>query len=92
MKISIEYLARLARLSLSDTERETYGSQIDSILEYMEQMNELDTGDVAPTSHVLSLTNVMREDTRADSLPSGEALRNAPDHTDRFFRVPKIIE
>ena len=95
MKISgkeIEHIAGLARLSLSDEEKGLFGSQLSSILEYMEKLNSIDTKDIEPTSHVLSLCNVMRGDTPKDSLPREEALMNAPEHTEKFYRVPKIIE
>ncbi len=92
MKISIEHLARLARLSVSDNEKTLFANQIDSILSYMDKLNELDTGNVEPTSHVISLSNVVREDLPKDSLEREDALRNAPDRTDKFYRVPKIIE
>ena len=92
MKISIEHLAQLARLSVSDNEKTLFASQIDSILSYMDKLNELDTGNVEPTSHVVSLSNVVREDLPKDSLEREEALMNAPDRTDKFYRVPKIIE
>jgi aspartyl-tRNA(Asn)/glutamyl-tRNA(Gln) amidotransferase subunit C len=92
MKISIEHLARLARLSLSEEEKETFSGQLDGILTYMEKLNELETKEIEPTSHVLSISNVMREDMPRPSLDREEALRNAPDHTEKFYRVPKIIE
>jgi aspartyl-tRNA(Asn)/glutamyl-tRNA(Gln) amidotransferase subunit C len=92
MKISIEHLSRLARLSLSDEEKNLFASQLDSILTYMEQLNELDTSEIEPTSHVISISNIMREDIPWTSLNREDALSNAPDHTDKFFRVPKIIE
>jgi len=92
MKISIEHLARLARLSVSDAEKMLFAKQIDNILHYMDKLNELDTGNIEPTSHVISLSNVVREDLREDSLDREDALMNAPDKTDKFFRVPKIIE
>lgn len=92
MKISIEHLARLARLSVSGDEKILFANQIDSILNYMDKLNELDTGNIEPTSHVISLSNVVREDLPKDSLDRKEALRNAPDKTDKFYRVPKIIE
>jgi aspartyl-tRNA(Asn)/glutamyl-tRNA(Gln) amidotransferase subunit C len=91
-KEEIEHIAILARLYLSKQEKEIFGSQLSKILDYMEKLNELDTNDVDPTSHVLSLNNVMREDISKDSISREEALKNAPDHTKRFFRVPKIIE
>jgi len=92
MNISIDHLSKLARLSLSEEEKALFGVQIDNILTYMEKLNELDTKDVEPTSHVISMSNVTREDIEAGSLPREEALSNAPDHTDKFYRVPKIIE
>lgn len=92
MKISIEHLAQLARLSVSDNEKTLFADQIDSILSYMDKLNELDTATVEPTSHVISLSNVVREDLPKDSLERESALSNAPDRTDKFYRVPKIIE
>jgi len=95
MKISkeeIEHIAALARLSLSEEEKELFGSQLSSILDYMEKLNELDTKGIEPTSHVLSLSNVMRNDIPMPSIPKEDALMNAPDHTEKFYRVPKIIE
>jgi aspartyl-tRNA(Asn)/glutamyl-tRNA(Gln) amidotransferase subunit C len=95
MKISkeeIEHIAVLARLSLPEEEKELFGSQLSNILDYMEKLNELDTKGIEPTSHVLPLSNVMRDDAPRPSIPKEEALTNAPDHTEKFFRVPKIIE
>lgn len=95
MKISkeeIEHIAVLARLSLTGEEKELFGPQLSGILGYMEQLNGLDTKDVEPTSHVLALENVMRGDIPTESLPREEALMNAPSHTEKFYRVPKIIE
>ncbi len=95
MRISIEeieHIASLARLSLSEKEKELFGSQLSSILDYMEKLNELDTRNIEPTSHVLPLSNVMRNDIPGPSIPREDALMNAPDHTEKFFRVPKIIE
>lgn len=91
-KEEIEHIASLARLSLSEKEKELFGSQLSSILDYMEKLNELDTKDIEPTSHVLPLSNVMRDDIPRPSIPREDALLNAPDHTDKFYRVPKIIE
>ncbi|MDO9287425.1 MAG: Asp-tRNA(Asn)/Glu-tRNA(Gln) amidotransferase subunit GatC [Thermodesulfovibrionales bacterium] len=92
MKISVEHIAKLARLSVSEEEKELFGPQLNGILSYMEKLNELDTKDVEPTSHVLSLSNVMRDDMPGNSISREDALMNAPDHTDKFYRVPKIIE
>ena len=92
MKISIEHIATLARLSLSDKEKELFGGQLDSILSYMDKLNELDTKDIGPTSHVLAINTVTRDDFPAPSLDREDALSNAPDKTEKFYRVPKIIE
>jgi aspartyl-tRNA(Asn)/glutamyl-tRNA(Gln) amidotransferase subunit C len=90
--IPIDHLARLARLALTEEEKPLYRDQLVSILHYMETLNELDTSGIEPTSHVISLRNVMREDSARPSLRREDALRNAPDRTDEFYRVPKIIE
>ena len=91
-KKDIEHIATLARLCLPEEEKELFGFQLSSILDYMEKLNELDTMDIDPTSHVLTLNNVMRDDIDIDSIPRKEALINAPSHTETFYRVPKIIE
>jgi aspartyl-tRNA(Asn)/glutamyl-tRNA(Gln) amidotransferase subunit C len=88
----VEYIARLSRLSITGEEKETYGSQLSNILEYVEKLNELDTSGVEPTSHVLELTNVVRDDRLKPSLAPDEALANAPDRAENFYRVPRIIE
>ena len=95
MKISrkeIEHIAILARLSLTEEEKELFGPQLSSILDYMDKLNELDTKNIEPTAHVIGLNNVMRDDILKDSLPREDALMNAPSHTGKFYRVPKIIE
>ncbi|MDA8078136.1 MAG: Asp-tRNA(Asn)/Glu-tRNA(Gln) amidotransferase subunit GatC [Nitrospiraceae bacterium] len=92
MKVSIEHLSRLARLSLSDEEKTRFAANLDSILSYIDKLNELDTAGVEPTSHVISLATVVREDVPRESLSREEALLNAPDRTEKFYRVPKIIE
>ena len=91
-KDQVEYVARLAYLKLTEEEKETFTLQLDSILSYMEKLNELDTRDVEPTSHVLPIKNVFREDEVKPSLPLEEALSNAPDRKNGFFRVPRVIE
>lgn len=86
----VEYVAALARLSLSDREKELYTQQLNGILAYMEQLNRLDTSKVEPLEHVTDLADVMRDDAVTPSLPREEALRNAPDRTEKFFRVPSV--
>lgn len=91
-KKEVEHVARLARLTPSEDEKETLTNQLNSILTYMEKLNELNTKDVEPTSHVFPIQNVFKEDILKDSLPREKALSNAPDRTEEFYRVPKIIE
>jgi aspartyl-tRNA(Asn)/glutamyl-tRNA(Gln) amidotransferase subunit C len=88
----VEHVARLARLELNEAEKERMRAQLDSILSYIDKLNELDTSAVEPTSHVLPMVNVFREDEVRPSLSQEEALANAPDRRDLFFRVPKILE
>ena len=88
----VEHVAMLARLGLSEEEKAIFEEQLDRILAYAEKINELDTSDVEPTSHVLPLKNVMREDKVRPSFSRDEIMMNAPEKERGFFRVPKIIE
>ncbi|NLA41428.1 MAG: Asp-tRNA(Asn)/Glu-tRNA(Gln) amidotransferase subunit GatC [Smithella sp.] len=88
----VEYVARLARLEISEAEKEKFTAQLNDILRYIDHLNELDTAGVAPMCHVVAVTNAFREDRVAPSLESGAALANAPDARGEFFRVPKVIE
>lgn len=95
MKITraeVEHVARLARLELSDTEKETFTGQMDTILAYVEKLNELDTSGIVPTAHAVPMENAFRQDEPAPSIGVDNALANAPDGADGFFRVPKVIE
>jgi len=95
MKISkeeVKHIAMLSRLELDEKEIAVYQDQLSRILEYVEKLSEIDTSNVEPVSHVIELNNVMRQDIVKPSLPRDEALKNAPDSVDKFFRVPKIIE
>jgi aspartyl-tRNA(Asn)/glutamyl-tRNA(Gln) amidotransferase subunit C len=95
MKITreqVEHVAKLARLALSNEEKERFAAQLSQILTYVEKLNELDTSGVEPTSHVIPLSNVFREDRSRPSLPREKLLQNAPESEGGFFRVPKIIE
>lgn len=95
MSISIkdvEHVAKLARLELSEQDKEKFTGQLNSILKFAEKLNELDTENVEPTSHVLDIKNVVRQDEVKASLPREEALRNAPSQEDGHFKVPPIIE
>ena len=81
------HVARLARLHLSEDELERMPAELSKILEHVERMNELDLEGVEPTSHVVELQNVLREDVPRPSLPRERALEGAPD-ADGGFRVP----
>lgn len=92
-KKTVKHVTLLARLHLDEKELDAYSRQLESILSYIDKLNELDTKDVPPTSHVLStLKNVFRKDTLKPSLAPEEALDNAPLKEDGFFKVPQIIE
>ena len=81
-------MARLARLRLTDNEVDRMAGEMSKILEHVEKMNELDLEGVEPTSHVVELQNVLREDVPRDSLPRERALEQAPDAAQGGFRVP----
>ncbi|MGH2781827.1 MAG: Asp-tRNA(Asn)/Glu-tRNA(Gln) amidotransferase subunit GatC [Thermoleophilaceae bacterium] len=82
------HVARLARLRLSEEELERMPGELSKILEHVERMDELDLAGVEPTSHVVALENVLREDVPRPSLPRERALAGAPDAGDSGFRVP----
>ena len=90
--MKIDHIAMLARLKLTNDEKEVFSGQLDSIIEYINKLNELDTKNIEPTAHVLDLKNVFRDDELRPSLPVDNALRNAPERTENFYQVPKIIE
>jgi len=87
----VRHVALLARLELSDTEEQRMTGQINSILEYMDKLNELDTKDVPPTTHAIQLQNVFRPDLVQRSLERAESLANAPGTDGVNFVVPKVI-
>jgi aspartyl-tRNA(Asn)/glutamyl-tRNA(Gln) amidotransferase subunit C len=82
------HVARLARLRLTDEEVERMAGELSKILEHVEKMNELELDGVEPTSHVVELQNVLRDDEPRPSLARERALEQAPDVTDGMFRVP----
>jgi aspartyl-tRNA(Asn)/glutamyl-tRNA(Gln) amidotransferase subunit C len=90
--MDIDHAAKLARLNISQSEKELFTGQVQSILHYIEKLNELDTTSVEPTAHILPINNVFREDSLRESLPRRKALQNAPQKDENFYRVPRIIE
>ncbi len=91
-KDEVEKVAKLARLELTEAEKDAFGRQLSAILAYVETLNTYDTTGVEPTATVLGEVNVFREDAVLPSLPVDRALANAPEQADGFFVVPKILE
>lgn len=95
MKITraeVEHVARLARLELGESELDTFTVQMDAILAYVEKLNALNTDGIVPTSHAVPMENAFREDLLKPSIGVDNAVANAPNHAESFFRVPKVIE
>ena len=88
----VEHVANLARLRFDEEEKVLLAAHLGEILEYIEQLNKLNTDDVPPTSHAIPVENVVREDVVKPSFTQEEALANAPSPVDGLFEVPKIIE
>lgn len=88
----VEHVAHLARLALSEEEKEAFTRQLNAILEAADKLRELDTEGVEPTAYAVPMQNVFREDRVHASLPREKVLANAPDPVDGYFRVPRIME
>ena len=88
----VEHVARLARLELSEAEKERMRGELNGILAYIDKLVALDVAGVEPTSHAVPLTNVMRDDVAEPSFPQDDMLANAPDRHGDLFRVPRILE
>ncbi|MGA7161277.1 MAG: Asp-tRNA(Asn)/Glu-tRNA(Gln) amidotransferase subunit GatC [Bacteroidota bacterium] len=87
----VEHIAGLARLEFTENEKEKLTHELNDILKYIDKLNELDTSNVEPLSHVIELNNVFREDVAKPSISPDEALKNAPAKKETFFKVPKVI-
>jgi len=87
----VEHIAELARLRFKEEELESFTVQLNDILAYMEQLNELDTENIEPLSHPVENNNVFRDDKMKPSTEREDALKNAPQRDDEFFKVPKVI-
>ena len=88
----VEHVASLARIALSDDERERLSGQLSAILDYIAQLNELDTSNVEPMAHAAVVGNVLRPDVPRPGVPTAEILSNAPDRTETCYKVPRVIE
>ncbi|PTL39222.1 Asp-tRNA(Asn)/Glu-tRNA(Gln) amidotransferase subunit GatC [Alkalicoccus saliphilus] len=91
-KEQVRHVADLARLQLQEEEVEHLGSQLDDIISAAERLNELDTVNIKPTSHVVDVRNVMREDEVKPSLSQEDVLKNAPAQQDGQIKVPSVLE
>ncbi len=84
-------IADLARLDLSEAEVEKYGSQLSSILKYVETLNQLNVDGIEPTAHAVSVSTPFREDIAVQDQTLEKSLKNAPDQEPPFFKVPKVL-
>ena len=91
-RTAVDHVARLARLALSDEERQRMQTELTAILEHVEKIQALELDGIEPTSHAIPLRNVMRPDEVRGSLDQMTALANAPEAEDGRFKVPRIIE
>lgn len=88
----VRKVAQLGRLELSDEEVSQFSGQLSSIVGYIEKLDELNTDGVEPLAHCLPVYNVLRDDAPQPSLSNEQALANAPDTEDVYFKVPKILD
>ncbi|MBM7601115.1 aspartyl-tRNA(Asn)/glutamyl-tRNA(Gln) amidotransferase subunit C [Virgibacillus halotolerans] len=91
-KDQVKHVAHLARLAITEDEAAELTKELSAIIGFAEQLNELDTEGVEPTTHVLNMKNVMRKDEPKATITQEEALKNAPDKKDGHYRVPAIMD
>lgn len=87
----VAHVARLARLDLDQEQVEIFAEQLNTVLEYVEMLGQVDTTDVDLSAHGLDVDNVFREDRVRSSLSREKALENAPEKSGGFFKVPRVI-
>ncbi|MGJ3241914.1 MAG: Asp-tRNA(Asn)/Glu-tRNA(Gln) amidotransferase subunit GatC [Opitutales bacterium] len=90
--IDIDYVARLARIALTDEEKVRYAAQLGDVLAHFERLQAIDVSGVEPTAHTFPVVNVWQEDEPTQPFAPEEALRNAPRQRDNQIVVPKVIE
>lgn len=88
----VKHIAKLSRLNLTDAEIDKYGAQLSHVLEYISQLNEIDTSSVEPTVNTTGLINVVRDDIAQESLSREQALANAAEQNEGFFVVPNVFD
>ncbi len=91
-KKEVEHIAKLAKLKFTEEEAGKLQKEMNVVLEYIDQLNELDLSNVEPLENINDMENVFREDVSEKCLTKEEALKNAPDKTDNFFKVPKVLD
>lgn len=91
-KEEVQHVAHLARLAMTEEETEKYQKELNELIDLAKKLNEVDTEGVKPTTHVLHVQNVFREDKRRPSPDLDKALKNAPEHQDGQFKVPSVLE
>jgi aspartyl-tRNA(Asn)/glutamyl-tRNA(Gln) amidotransferase subunit C len=90
--LDVTYVARLARINLTEAEAEVFQKQLDDVLKYVEKLRQADVTGVEAAAHALPIFNVFREDAPRDSFTAEQALSNAPRQANGLFIVPKVVE
>jgi len=91
-RADVDKIAKLAKLDLSEDEREKFTSQLSDIISYVEKLSELDTKDVEPLAHVNDLKDVLRKDKSRPSMEKEDVFKNSPQNDNEFFLVPKVLK
>ena len=91
-QIDIDYVAKLARIELTDDEKTTYSRQLGQILEYFERLSKIDVSGVEPSAHAHAIYNVMRDDVETPAMSVADALLNAPASRENQVCVPKVVD
>ncbi len=91
-KEQVEHVAKLARLNLTEAEKERLTGEMENIIAFADKLNELDTSGIEPTAHVIPMQNVFREDVVKPSFDREKILANAPSQEDGCYKVPKIVD
>jgi len=90
--LKLDHVANLARINLTPEEKERFSAQLNDVLAYIEQLNEVNVDGVEPTAHAFPVVNVWAEDVPEPGLSVEDALRNAPQKRDNMVVVPKVVE
>jgi len=88
----VDKVAHLARLKFDDSEKESIKKDLQNMIAFADKLNELNLDGVKPTIHMSDEVNVLRDDVVKGSVSREDALKNAPEHDDKFFKVPKVIK